>query len=269
MQPKHHVGMTGHAGVVGLVAILALTGCASAPSSDGNADGDVHFPEVDQAWQPEGSFVNVDDLRQMRPGVSKNQIYTLLGRPHFQEGLFGVREWNYIFHFRTGAAADDYVTCQYQVRFDGAMLAESLHWRDPSCATYLEDDNDGSPSRTLLSADALFAFDSAELTTAGRTEVAALADQLEDAFDAPDVLVVGHTDHLGSEGYNLRLSQYRADAVRRELIEEGVAPGAIRSLGVGEQEPVATCERALPTPDLKACLQPDRRVEVEVQEGRR
>lgn len=124
-----------------------------------------------------------------------------------------------------------------------------------------------SHSRILLSADALFAFDSAELTPAGRTEVATLADQLEYVFDAPDLLAVGHTGHLGSEGYNLRLSQYRADAVRRELIDQGIAQSSIRSLGVGEQEPVASCERGLPTPDLKACLQPDRRVEVRVLEG--
>lgn len=138
MQLKHHVGMISHAVFAGLVAMLALAGCATDPLPGGGADSDVHFPEIDQAWQPEGSFVNVVYLRQMRPGVSKDQIYTLLGRPHFQEGLFGVRDWNYIFHFRTGPAADDYVTCQYQVNFDDAMLAESLHWRDSSCATYLE-----------------------------------------------------------------------------------------------------------------------------------
>ncbi|MGY0552129.1 outer membrane protein assembly factor BamE [Vreelandella sp. 2A-K22] len=138
MQPKHHREMTSPAGVAGLVIMLALTGCATGTSSDRGADGDVRFPEIDAAWQEKGNFVNVDNLRQMRPGVSKDQIYALLGRPHFQEGLFDVREWNYILHFRTGEAPDDYVTCQYQVQFDDAMLAESLHWRDPACATYLE-----------------------------------------------------------------------------------------------------------------------------------
>ncbi|MGK6310018.1 hypothetical protein [Variovorax sp. DT-64] len=49
------------------------------------------------------------------------------------EGLWGVREWNYIFQFRTGSGPE-YITCQYMVRFNDDVVTNGLYWNKPECA---------------------------------------------------------------------------------------------------------------------------------------
>ena len=94
------------------------------PPSDGS------FPAPDRASTKEGSFPNMDNLRTVAAGQTKNQIYELLGPPHFNEAVFHVREWNYLFHLRK---ADQTVTCQYQIRFDGHGLVTATLWKDRAC----------------------------------------------------------------------------------------------------------------------------------------
>ncbi len=77
--------------------------------------------------------------------------------------------------------------------------------------------------------------------------------------------ITGYTDYLGSDSYNLALSQQRADAVRQYLIAQGVATGLIQAHGAGKQQPVKEVARAPGSREaLDACLQPNRRVEIEV-----
>ncbi|WP_275288515.1 OmpA family protein [Halomonas elongata] len=254
-------------GVVGMMS-LALSGCATSDqkgeveaSPPAGAEDNVTFPEPGDAWLGEGTYVNVENLRKMQAGVSKDQIYDLLGRPHFSEGLFGVREWNYIFHLPTGDGG--YMTCQYQVQFDDEMLAESLHWRESHCAALLEPRED-EPTRMTLSADTLFDFDSAKLSQEGQRQVADLAGRIRDDFVDSEVMVVGHTDRLGSDAYNQALSERRAATVRSALVSQGIAPMTIQSRGVGERQPVRRCEGNRSTPGLKECLRPNRRVDIEV-----
>jgi OOP family OmpA-OmpF porin len=82
------------------------------------------------------------------------------------------------------------------------------------------------------------------------------------------VTVEGHTDRLGTPDYNQRLSQERADAVKAYLVSTGkVDPMKITAVGKGESNPVTSpeaCRGAAATAALIACLQPDRRVEIEV-----
>lgn len=84
-------------------------------------------------------------------------------------------------------------------------------------------------------------------------------------YDA--VAVTGHTDRIGSQAYNLKLSARRADAVKAYLVESGIPAGAVAAKGVNGADPVTKpedCKGNKPTAKLIACLQPDRRVEVEV-----
>jgi OOP family OmpA-OmpF porin len=79
--------------------------------------------------------------------------------------------------------------------------------------------------------------------------------------------VVGHTDRLGSAEYNERLSRLRAGSVVNYLAQAGVPAARLASSGAGEGAPVtslADCRGNAPTPALIACLQDDRRVEVQV-----
>ncbi|MDT8896591.1 OmpA family protein [Halomonas sp. I1] len=221
----------------------------------------VTFPDPGDAWIEEGTYVNLEDLRKMQAGVSKDQMYDLLGRPHFSEGLFGVREWNYIFQLPTGNG--DYMTCQYQVQLDDDMLAESMHWRESRCAALLDPRKD-EPTRMTLSADTLFDFDSAQLSPQGKRQVADLAGRIRDDFVKADIMVVGHTDRLGSDAYNQALSERRAAMVRSALVDSGIAPMTIQSRGVGERQPVTHCEGSRSTPGVKECLRPNRRVDIKV-----
>ena len=78
------------------------------------------------------------------------------------------------------------------------------------------------------------------------------------------VLVTGHTDRLGSDAYNQKLSVKRADAVRDYLVGKGVDKAKIETLGLGEKQPVVQCEQKN-RKELIACLAPNRRVEVQVK----
>ena len=76
----------------------------------------------------------------------------------------------------------------------------------------------------------------------------------------------GHTDRIGTDAYNQKLSERRADAVRDYLVSKGVPKAKIEALGLGEKQPVTgtSCNQKNQK-ELIACLQPDRRVEVEVK----
>jgi outer membrane protein OmpA-like peptidoglycan-associated protein len=228
--------------------------------------------------------VNVANLRQMGPGLMKDQIYDLLGRPHFSAGMWGVREWDYIFNFRTGRG-NEYITCQYKVLFDGNYRAESMYWREPQCAQFLA----GPPPQAQpvavaplpvpappapvvrnirLAADGLFRFDGGreeDLLPEGRRRIEELiAGIRRDVRAINSITVTGHTDRIGSAMYNQALSQRRAQTVRDMFVRGGLEPYAVRALGMGSNYPVVQCPGTRVTPELVRCLQPNRRVEIEV-----
>ena len=77
--------------------------------------------------------------------------------------------------------------------------------------------------------------------------------------------VNGHTDRLGSPQYNQKLSEKRAEAVKAYLVSKGVDASKIETYGFGKTLPVKSCPEQKDRKALKACLEPNRRVEVEVQ----
>lgn len=121
--------------------------------------------------------------------------------------------------------------------------------------------------RVSFSAESLFGFDSSALKPEGRAALDKFAADARDTqFDV--INVEGHTDRLGSTAYNQRLSQRRADAVKDYLVGTGgFAAGKVNTVGKGESTPVTRpgdCKGSRPTPRLTACLQPDRRVDIEL-----
>ena len=110
-----------------------------------------------------------------------------------------------------------------------------------------------------LNSDVLFAFDSAVLTPAGRAALDRLVPQI-----GGNVIVVGHTDRIGTAGYNKSLSEARAGAVARYL---GVAAKANYAVsGVGSTQPsgkTGACKGPV-SQQLIDCLAPDRRVIVTI-----
>lgn len=118
-----------------------------------------------------------------------------------------------------------------------------------------------------FSADSLFGFGKDTVRPAGKRALDAFAANLRGSqFEI--ITVTGHTDRLGSHAYNQKLSQRRADSVKEYLVESaGIPENKISARGVDGQDPVMKpeeCRGTKRTARLIACLQPDRRVEIEV-----
>jgi OOP family OmpA-OmpF porin len=117
-----------------------------------------------------------------------------------------------------------------------------------------------------FSGDVLFAFDQSVLKPEGKAVLDALANQIEGAaYD--NILVTGHTDRFGSNAYNQKLSERRANTVKDYLAGKNVQAGRIDAQGKGETQPVTKagdCKGAK-SAKVVACLQPDRRVDIEMK----
>ncbi|MEO8188638.1 MAG: OmpA family protein [Burkholderiaceae bacterium] len=123
--------------------------------------------------------------------------------------------------------------------------------------------------KVTFAADALFDFDKATLRPEGRAKLDDLVSKLA-GVSLEVIIAVGYTDRIGSDAYNLKLSQRRAQAVKDYLVTKGIEPNRVYTEGKGEANPVKQCADPSPKGEVKshtqliACLQPNRRVEVEV-----
>ena len=114
---------------VGTIAVSACNSVNSHPNRNGESDR-LDWPNVSKTTfnKQRGTFPNLNNLNQIRSGMTKDELYDLIGRPHFDEG-FRVREWDYLFHFNTpGVGTEGVTTCQYKVLFDSQRYARSFHW---------------------------------------------------------------------------------------------------------------------------------------------
>ena len=115
--------------------------------------------------------------------------------------------------------------------------------------------------RITLSATELFAFDQATLR-APQPKLDEIARALVESPGITDVSITGYTDRLGSDEYNLKLSQRRAEAVKHYLVQRGVAGSRLNAIGRAKANPVVHCDEE-DREALIRCLEPNRRVEVE------
>lgn len=102
----------------------------------------------------------------------------------------------------------------------------------------------------------LFAFNSSDVAGAAQDNLDALATSLEN-YPNTDVVVIGHTDGVGSDDYNQQLSERRADSAAAYLLRQGIDASRITTVGKGESEPIADNETELGR-------QQNRRVEIAI-----
>lgn len=117
-----------------------------------------------------------------------------------------------------------------------------------------------------LSSDVLFAFGKANLKPEAAQSLDNLQQEISKVGTLSSVEVAGYTDRIGSDKYNLKLSQDRANTVANYLVSKSVSPDVIKAVGYGKANPVTgnTCDAVKGRKALIACLAPDRRVEVSV-----
>jgi OOP family OmpA-OmpF porin len=120
-----------------------------------------------------------------------------------------------------------------------------------------------SAKAITLNADAFFDFDKDTLKKEGKASLDALAKDMK--IDQVEyVTVVGHTDRIGSDSYNQKLSERRANTVAKYLTAKGIPATKIKSSGVGETQPVKECKGEKATSALIKCLAPNRRAVITV-----
>ena len=123
--------------------------------------------------------------------------------------------------------------------------------------------------KVTLSTDVLFDFNKAELKEAGKERLDQLLGEIKDA-NVDEIIATGHADRIASEDYNQKLSEARAQAVKDYLESKVAKANRVTAEGKGESQPITGddckkmgAERAA-NKKLVTCLQPDRRVEIEV-----
>jgi len=119
--------------------------------------------------------------------------------------------------------------------------------------------------KLTLDADTLFDFDKATLRPAGRDTLDSFIGKLKD-ISPETIMAIGHADRFGTDEYNQRLSERRVATVKAYMVSKGVDSGRIYTEGKGETQPVTKAGDCLGAKSAKtiACLQPDRRVDIEV-----
>jgi OOP family OmpA-OmpF porin len=94
------------------------------------------------------------------------------------------------------------------------------------------------PVKVTFAADAFFDFDKSVLKPEGRAKLDDLASKVQ-GINLEVIIAVGHTDSVGSDAYNQRLSVRRAEAVKAYLASKGIERNRIYTEGKGESQPVA------------------------------
>ncbi|GIK25291.1 MAG: hypothetical protein C3F19_00885 [Rhodocyclales bacterium] len=177
----------------------------------------------------------------------------------------------YLFDTRGLVAKSGFGLCWKTTRWTPAMAIAEC---DPELVKKPEAPKPAAPAATpkpaaqkvTLAADALFDFDKAVLRPEGKAKLDDVTGKLK-GMKLEVIIAVGHTDRIGSDKYNQKLSEKRAEAVKAYLVGKGVEPNRVYTEGKGEKQPVTgdKCGKSeKKSKQLIECLQPDRRVEIEV-----
>ena len=120
-------------------------------------------------------------------------------------------------------------------------------------------------AKITVAADALFDFNKAVLRPEGKAKLDEVVAKAK-AIKLEVILAVGHTDRIGGDAYNQKLSEKRAAAVKEYLVSKGIDANRVYTEGKGKKQPVTgdKCKGNKKSAALVACLQPDRRVDIEL-----
>ena len=177
----------------------------------------------------------------------------------------------YLFDTRGVVAKSGFGLCWKTTRWTPAMAIaecdpELVKKPEPAAPAAQPATPKPAAQKVTLAADALFDFDKAVLRPEGKAKLDDVSGKLK-GIKLEVIIAVGHTDRIGSDNYNQKLSEKRAEAVKAYLVGKGVEPNRVYTEGKGKKQPVTgdKCGTSVKkTKKLIEYLQPDRRVEIEV-----
>jgi OOP family OmpA-OmpF porin len=195
-------------------------------------------------------------------GTSANRVYVIDGRGEVATSGTGlcVRTG---FWTPAGAAADP-AGCKCDKDLIAKEVCEPKVAAAPAAAPKGPSTKPAGEKITVA-ADALFDFNKATLRPEGMKkldEVVAKSQKLV----LEVVIAVGHADRIGSAAYNQKLSEKRAAAVKDYVVKKGIPANRVYTEGKGSKQPVTKPGQCKGPKSAKviACLQPDRRVDIEI-----
>ncbi|MDG6881494.1 Outer membrane protein II* [Phocoenobacter uteri] len=240
---------------------IAFTGCNSVVDTnqindEGNlVSKDLKWPAIEEASLEGGTFPSQDEIDLLQKNLTRSQLKKIIEHPHFQE-RFRAKEWNYLFNFNMSDGSIK--QCQLKILFDKNYRAQNYYLKPADCLH----------EKLNLSADMLFEFDKSgfnDIRPEGKKELEKLANYVLKEGNKAQLSLIGHTDYMGSDDYNQKLSERRAATIGDYLITQGVNPKNITTAGRGEKEPIKQCDKKLEKTRLKECLITNRRVSVEIK----
>ncbi len=230
-------------------------------------------------------YANESDLNNLQTGLNKDQVRMLIGNTQLLTRLMTDRTWHYIFKFRELDKPD--LICQYQIQFDEQMKVSGSYFDRPACVYHLKPLPVGTvleteapklaPTAVALPASAqfslptnmLFGFNKSKLNDlpeSVRDTLRTFAQQLKaNIATLESITIIGHTDRLGNDEQNLKLSSARAETIKDFFVLQGVDAEKIKSEGKGSSAPLAECTDT-DRKKLIDCLAPNRRVDIEFKQ---
>ena len=158
------------------------------------------------------------------------------------------------------------------VKSGTGLCWQNGYWTPANAIAECDGTAKGAPAgaKITLAADTLFAFNKADLKPEGKKALDNVVEQAK-SLKVEVIVAVGYTDRIGSDAYNLKLSQRRAAAVKTYLVSKGIPADKIYTEGKGKANPVTgtTCNKIGGPQNgsnkkLVDCLQPDRRAVLEI-----
>ncbi len=122
-----------------------------------------------------------------------------------------------------------------------------------------------------LQTETLFAYNKSEMSASGKQKMHdEVIGKMHEYPKDEVVLITGYTDRIGSDEYNMKLSQHRADAVKAYLVEQGIDGNRIETAARGKADPIVSCDNIKGKANRKnkaliACLQPNRRIVLDLK----